>query len=218
MKTTLSLTYIALLITLLFCVNGVSAQEKLLVDDFENGLSSSWSTKSFEGKTIYTIVNDAGGRVLQAVSNSSASGLIFARKIDLTKHPILSWRWKIENIIEQGDARNKSTDDYAARIYITFPHWYYPKTTSLNYIWANQLPKGENIPSPFTENSRMFAVESGADMVGHWMHIQRNMVEDYRQAFGKEPPRTAILSIMSDTENTRSKARAWYDDIFLLSE
>jgi hypothetical protein len=195
-----------------------SAQGKLLVDDFEMGLSPEWTGKSFHGDTLYSIVSDNGGRVLQATSNGTASGLTFARKFDIISHPLLCWRWKVENTIAGGDARDKATDDYAARIYVTFPHWYYPKTTSINYIWANQLPKGHIRPSPYTANSMMFAVESGKKKVGAWIEEKRNLIEDYRQAFGKDPPRDAIISLMTDTDNTESKARAWYDDLFLMSE
>ena len=218
MKNILSSYALLLLLSLIMLRNPALAQETLLVDDFENGLNPAWTSKSFQGDTLYSIVSSNGEKVLQATSSNAASGLIFERKIDILKYPILSWRWKVENVLERGDARNKATDDYAARIYVTFPHWYYPKTTSLNYIWANRLPKGTSIPSPFTANSMMFAVESGKEKIGQWVSMQRNLVDDYRLAFGKEPPGTAILSIMTDTENTGSKARAWYDDIILLSE
>lgn len=217
MKAMKKLAALLLFMAIISSCNFATAQEKLLVDNFENGLSQSWTIHSFHGETLYSIVSDNGGSVLQATSISAASGLTFEREFDISKHPILSWRWKVENIIERGDARKKATDDYAARIYVTFPHWFYPKTTSINYIWANQLSKGKIHPSPYTANSMMFAVESGKEKVGEWVEVQRNLVEDYRQAFAKDPPHNAILSIMTDTENTGSKARAWYDDIFLMS-
>ena len=204
-----------LFMAILLSCNFAVAQEKLLVDNFENGLSPSWTIRSFQGDTLYSIVSDNGGQVLQATSSRAASGLTFDREFDVFKYPILSWRWKIENIIERGDASKKSTDDYAARIYVTFPHWYYPKTTSINYIWANQLAKGEIQPNAYTTSSMMFAVESGKEKVGQWIEVQRNLVDDYRQAFGKNPPRNAVLSIMTDTDNTGSSTRAWYDDIYL---
>ncbi len=133
----------------------------------------------------------------------------------MTQYPVVSWRRKIENTVENGDAKNRSTDDYAARIYVTFPHWFFPKTTNLNLIWANKLPKGEIQPSPYTANSMMIAVESGQERVGEWVDVQRNIIEDYRQAFGEDPPQKAVISIMTDTDNTQGKARAWYDDINL---
>lgn len=218
MKSLTNLSTLLLVISTICGINPAAAQEQLLIDDFAHGLSPAWTSRSFHGDTSYSIVSDNGNQVLQASSDATASGLTFERKFNISEHPILSWRWKIENTIATGNARDKTTDDYAARIYVTFPHWYFLKTTNINYIWANRLPKGEILPSPYTANSMMFAVESGTEKVGEWVSVQRNIIEDYRRAFGKEPPQKALISIMTDTDNTGSKARAWYDDIFLRSE
>ena len=101
---------------------------------------------------------------------------------------------------------------------MTFPHWFFPKTTSLNYIWANRMPRGEVHPNAYTGNAMMIAVESGADKAGDWVTARRNIVADYRRAFGKEPPGKAVIAIMTDTDNTGQKATAWYDDIYLSKE
>jgi hypothetical protein len=103
---------------------------------------------------------------LRAESNNSASGIYKEVAIDLAEYPVLSWRWKIEGIIDKGDATKKAGDDYAARVYVTFE--YDPETTSfverlkykvagliygkvpanaINYIWANRLPRGTHIPT-----------------------------------------------------------------------
>lgn len=200
---------------MMFGVAVSADSDTIQVSNFAKDGLAGWSEKSFNGETEYKIVEDSGQKVLQATSNGAASGLIFEREFDVVKYPIVSWRWKVENTIEGGDVREKATDDYAARIYVTFPHWFYPKTTSLNYIWANRLPKGDFYPSRYTSNSMMIAVESGKGKVGEWVEIKRNLIEDYRRAFGEEPPQQAVISIMTDTDNTGSKARAWYDNIYL---
>lgn len=199
------------LIMLVATVSGASGI--ISIGNFaESGLTG-WSEKKFKGETEYRIVEDAGQKVLQAKSRASASGLVFETAYDPNEYPILSWRWKIEDTIEGGDVRKKSTDDYAARIYVTFPHWFFPKTTSLNYIWANRLPKGEFYPSRYTANSIMIAVESGNGKVGEWVEVKRNLVEDYRQAFGENPPEVGAIAIMTDTDNTGGSAVAWYSDL-----
>ncbi len=187
----------------------------MLIDDFENGLRPGWQEKSFQGRTEYRVVQDETGYVLEATSQGTASALILNQTIDLKAFPVLSWRWKVENILPRGDARNKAGDDYAARIYVVFPHWFFPKTRTINYIWANKLPVGAVVPNPFTSNAMMVAVQSGEDKVGEWVQENRDVLADYRRIFGEDPPVAGAIAIMTDTDNTGSSAVAWYDDIRL---
>ncbi len=192
-----------------------AASDQILIDDFETGLNAHWTTKSFEGETHYSVVPDGDGHVLQAQSDASASGLVYEIDFDPAEHPILSWRWKINGTVKKGDERTKAGDDYAARIYVIFPHWFFPKTRTLNYIWANHLPENDILPNAYTSNAMMIAANSGAARAGEWVEVRRNLIADYRQAFGEEPPEAGAIAIMTDTDNTGEKAMAWYDDIRL---
>jgi hypothetical protein len=46
-----------------------------------------------------------------------------------------------------------------------------------------------------------------------WVEEQRNIYEDYKKAFGEEPPLINGVAIMSDTDNTKERAVAYYGDI-----
>jgi hypothetical protein len=190
----------------------------LVIDDFERGLGPEWSVKEFRGETAYRVVGDDGGRVLQAESHGTASGLV--KKVDVAPRdlPILSWRWKVSGTIAQGDERSKRGDDYAARVYVIFPHWFFPKTRTLNYIWANRLSQGAFLPNAYTGNAMMIAVRSGPTQSGQWLSERRDIVADYRKAFGEEPPRIGGIAIMTDTDDTGARAMAWYDDLVLAKE
>jgi hypothetical protein len=201
------------LLAILIGVPALSAPEQILLDDFEQGLSPRWEKKSFSGETSYSVVADGAGKVLYARSQGAASGLIFNKEYRLQDYPFLSWRWKVRGIIPGGDERQKSTDDYAARVYVVFPHWFFPKTKTINYVWGNKLAQGASIPSPYTGNSQMVAVESGIEKAGEWLTERRNVREDYRRLFGEEPPAVGAIAIMTDTDNTGSSAEAWYDDL-----
>jgi hypothetical protein len=203
------------LLMMLWAASAVATDRELLIDDFENGLRPEWKEKVFKGRTEYRVVSEGAGHVLRAESHGTASGLILEKEIDLKEFPVLSWRWKVENILEKGDARRKEGDDYAARIYVIFPHWFFPRTRSINYIWANKLPKGAIVPNPFTSNAVMVAVESGEEKVGEWAAESRDVRADYRAIFGEDPPMAGAVAVMTDTDNTGGSAVAWYDDIEL---
>ncbi len=192
-----------------------SGNDRLVIDDFESGLKGGWEKKVFEGETIYSVVETSEGKVLRAESKGTASGMIYKIEYDPEEYPYISWRWKVENIISKGDARKKEGDDYAARLYVVFPHWFPPLSRSLNYIWANRLPKGESIENTYFSGAVMIAVESGGENIGRWIKESRNIYEDYQKVFGKMPGKVGAIAIMTDTDQTGEHAVAYYDDIVI---
>jgi hypothetical protein len=213
-----SLRFIAVAAAMAITVMIASAGE-ITLDDFSHGLDPDWKEKSFSGHTVYELVHeDEDGRsCIKATSRKAASGLYHEIDFDPETYPIITWNWKIDGIIASGDARYKATDDYAARIYIVFPSFFFWRTKAINYIWANKLAKGEMLPNAYTGNDVMVAVESGPERTGQWVTEKRNIVEDYRRAFGGRPPRAGAIAIMTDTDNTGGQATACYGPIRLLS-
>ncbi|MCW8892470.1 MAG: DUF3047 domain-containing protein, partial [Deltaproteobacteria bacterium] len=172
-----------ILLILFFCAlpHMVLATEPLIVDRFDEGLLA-WEVKKFSGETIYAVQIDGNGNsVLSARSKASASGLLKHIEFDPEKYPVLTWRWKIARTLSKGDARSKQGDDYAARIYVIFPHWIKPLSRTINYIWANRLPVEEAVSSPYLSRDMMLAVESGDNKAGQWVSEERNLVADFRR-------------------------------------
>jgi hypothetical protein len=204
-----------------------------------SGLPDGWRPLTFPKiprHTEYALVHDGETQVLRAESRSAASGLIRELDFDLREYPILRWRWKVENVLPSGDVTRKEGDDYAARVYITFA--YEPERYSwreriayrlgralygglpgrtLSYIWASRAATGTIHPSPYTDFVRLLVVESGAGRLGRWIEEERDVLEDYRRAFGGEPPRVTGIALMTDTDNTGEHAVAWYGDLTFLA-
>ena len=61
----------------------------------------------------------------------------------------------------------------------------------------------------------MIVVESGPAKLNTWITEERNVYEDYKRAFGEEPPMISGVAIMTDTDNTGESAEAYYGDIVL---
>jgi len=59
----------------------------------------------------------------------------------------------------------------------------------------------------------MIVADSGPENLGRWHTVTRNVVADFRRAFGEEPGTITSVGIMTDTDNTGTKAEAFYGDI-----
>lgn len=186
---------------------------------FSTGDLSGWKEQTIglmKPKTSYKLTKDNDRNVLVAHSVKSASGQIYKLNLDPKEFPTLKWSWKIDHIIKKGDEKTKEGDDFAARVYVLFPRGFFSKTRAICYVWANKLPKGEHVLSPFTPNIITVAADSGEELAGRWTFHQRNIYEDYRLFFGEEPPKIGAIALMTDTDNTADSAIGYYGDISLL--
>ena len=203
-----------------------------------NRLPDGWKPLTFkkvERHTQYEVVKDGSMVVVKAVSEASASGLTKEVMIDPQEYPIVRWRWKVENLLQKSNVTRKDGDDYPARLYITFA--YEPDKVSfgrklkykagqalfgdipigaLNYIWDGKSPIGTIVDNAFTDFAKMIVVQSGAQRIGSWVEEERNVYQDYKLAFGEEPPAINGVAIMSDTDNTKERAVAYYGDIIFV--
>jgi hypothetical protein len=223
----------------------LNAGEELYIGKFstakvDESIPEGWEPLTFEkieSRTRYSLVTENNITVIQAVSDASASGLIRKIRINPRDYPIIQWRWKVSNVYRKGDVRKKSGDDYPARLYITFEYdrerlgfmerikfnaikliyGEYPPIGAINYIWANKAPIGSTVPNPYTGRAKMIVVESGEVDLNKWVMEKRNIFDDYVAAFGKNPPMISGIAIMTDSDNTRESATAFYGDIVFRS-
>jgi hypothetical protein len=201
-----------------------------------DNLPEHWHPLTFsriERHTDYSLVKDGDSIVVKAISHQSASGLARTVAINPAEYPIIEWRWKVDNVLQKGDVRSKDGDDYPARIYITFAFdadkaGYLERLEhaaarlifgddvpyrAISYVWGSNSPAGTMIANSYTDRVMMFVVQSGNDKLRQWVPERRNVYEDYLKAFGEEPTTISGVAIMTDTDNTRESAIAWYGDI-----
>ena len=198
-----------------FQLVAVAADDRVDIAHFSQGDLSGWQPKVFSGKTRYSLKNSDGRLALHAESIAAASGLYRTVNVELDKTPMLNWTWKVDNVLAGADERIRAGDDYAARVYVVFsggPMFW--RTRAINYVWSNKQPVDSIWPNAFTGNARMIAVESGTGQVGQWVSERRDVRADYQRLFGEKPGRVDAVAIMTDTDNTRAAATAWYGDIW----
>jgi hypothetical protein len=190
----------------------------IVIDDYTESLNNRWKENSIKGKTDYSVEYNDGIRCIRAKSDSSASALFYEIGYDLNEYPFLSWQWKIDHILTQGNALQKEGCDYAARICVVFPSVFFWKIKTLCYVWASSLPKGESASHPFSNNIIIIALQSGQENAGKWITEKPNVLQNFRDLFGTEPPKVGAIAIMTDTDNTRDSVTAWYGPIQIMGE
>ena len=208
----------------------------LFREDFQDLVK--WKDEFFpkiQRHTFYTVEKQGSDTYLKAHSESSASLLIYTEPFDVYEYPHVRWRWKIDGIIEKGNAKTRQGDDYPIRIYIAFEYdpadagiflraqyaavkalyGEYPPHSSLNYIWANRQHDEDILSSTYTDRSKMILLEKGDELAGTWVTEDINIIEDYEKAFNGKPPRRATIGIMADSDNTSEQATSYIDYIMV---
>lgn len=177
---------------------------------------ASWETQRFEGETLYRPVAGPDGPVVEARALGAASGRVRELELDPERWRYLAWSWSVDAPVPVEDVRAREGDDFAARVYVVFSGgWARWRTTSLVYVWAPDHAPLDPWPNPFTSQAMMMAATRGpatrdGQGRGGWVEVERDLVADYRAAFGREPPEIIAVAIMTDTDQTGAQARARY--------
>ena len=195
-----------------------------------------WTLSRMKKPTAYKLASYDGKTVISAKADASASGLIHPlANLDPRDYAQLSWRWKVEDLIEKADNTRRHLEDSPVRLVVTFggdmdkldfgEKLFFSQVKAISgqqmpyatlmYIWENRAKKDTVIPNGHTSRIKMIVAESGHERVGRWQDVRRNLYEDFKKAFGEEPGPITAIGIMTDTDNTGEEAHAWYGDILL---
>lgn len=195
-----------------------------------------WILHPSKAKTRYRLEKLESGMAMRADADSSASGLVSPLRIDPTRRPILEWRWRIDALIPGADNTDRYAEDAPVRVVLAFDgdksvlplkdRLFFEQAklfagrelpyATLMYIWENNKAVGTVIQNPHTARVRKIVVASGPLGVREWKSFRRNIVEDFKLAYGKPPGKLLGVAILTDTDNTKEKVTAWYGDIRLL--
>lgn len=190
------------------------AEALVLEEDFSDGVAG-WSLVRLDRRsTAYAGSVMAGEPVLVATSSNAAAGFVREFRTPAPERGTLSWRWRIVHSLTDNDReRTRGGDDYVARVFALFGDRPFKRgTRALSYVWAGQEPPGSRYRNPVISDVATFVVRSGDDYAERWMYEQRDLVTDFRTAFGEDPPPLTGIAVVVDTDDTSSEAVAWFDD------
>ena len=180
----------------------------------ENSLKE-WEEKVLKGRVIYVIEKDQTLSYVRAKSQSAASALYYKVKLNIDKHPVIYWKWRVDEFPERSlperieDIRE---EDFAARVYVIFPAPFFTKSKVIEYIWSETIPEGTSGVSGYSKNIKILVLEKGE--ADDWRFEKRNIYEDYIRLFGERPRlNVGAIAFMTDADSTNTSADAVYDDI-----
>jgi DUF3047 family protein len=179
------------------------------------GLPRRWEARGGSASAVYQIKAEAdGNRYLAAQSKGADVQLGVQLAMKDQEAPVLSWRWRIWELPRGADERNLKTLDSAAAVYAVFGSRLFPRI--LKYVWSTSVPAGRSFKHPNSGRMAIIVVDSGSHSFGQWHSVTRNLVVDYKAAFGSLPGNLIALGVKTDSDSTHSSAQADYDDIRLV--
>ena len=195
-----------------------SYAEKIKVFEFTEKELSELKVRKVRGadnKTLYTLGSNENGNFLKAVADNAASGLGKEIKINLKKTPILNITWKIEKDLSGIKEDTKQDHDFAARVFAIKKTGATPLSNrAINYVFSSNDDVGLNWPSPYTKKSIDKVLSTTKESLNQWVTVKANVKEDFKKFHNLDVNELDGLAIMSDTDNSKKKSIAYYQNIF----
>ena len=172
-----------------------------------------------KNKTIYTIGSNEKGTFLKSVADNAASGLGKEIKIDLNKTPFINITWKIEKDLSGIKENTKKGHDYAARVFVIKKTGATPLSNrAINYVFSSNNEVGLNWPSPYTKKSIDNVLASTKNNLNEWVTVKANVKDDFNKFHNLDVNELDGLAIMSDTDNSKMKSIAYFQNIYFSAE
>jgi hypothetical protein len=165
-----------------------------------------------------TQYSKAGG-IIKAESLGARSTLFKEVEEKQRDYPVLSWRWKISNVVRSAIETRKDRHDAAARIILVFGKekgfkffGREPAGLRIEYIWASHLPRHQWFDHPAEKDCKILVLESGDGKAGQWVSERRNLRKDFKEVFHTDSPGVTAVGIQTDTDHSNERVIAWYSD------
>ncbi len=172
-----------------------------------------------KNKTVYSVGSNENGNFLKAEADNAASGLGKELKIDLNKTPFINITWKIEKDLRGIKENTKKGHDYAARVFAIKKTGATPLSNrAINYVFSSNSDVGDNRPSPYTKKSVDNVLASTKDNFNEWVTVKANVKEDFKKFHDLDVNELDGLAIMADTDNTKKKSIAYFQNIYFSAQ
>ena len=203
--------------------------ERVLAEVSPRLAADGWEEITFDDYLENRWVDVEGG--VRVFSDGGIS-IIFRRlDADLEKTPILTWRWRTDNAPAPTDLSKRSGEDRALSVYVAFPHESDRATFAeslrynvvrlaqgedtpgriLSFVWGGMRPRGSLLKRSGTDALRI--LRTPEDAVDTWLEERLDIVAQFQEAFGWDPPNPTHIGITSDSDDTGRAIDAMVVDI-----
>lgn len=166
----------------------------------------------------FRVASEKGNKFLRVYTRDEAHRISMgngrgALHWDLRTHSTLNWRWRAQRL--PAGAREDRTNDSGGAVYVTFKKkdWM-GRPLSIKYTYSSSLKPGATVNSG---NVKIIVVSSGAEPIGKWQRVERDVAADYSMLFGGDAPSEPFsITLWSDSDDTGSEAEVDFDDVRLL--
>jgi len=196
-----------------------------------------WHDVPLPGKraTSYVPGRKDGLAVVHARADGSASMWRCHARVPAAALGLLRFSWRVDALNAQASVADIEREDAVARVVLAFDGdrarlsartramfdlaksltGEAPPFATLMYVWETAEPVGTVVVNPRTDRIRKIVVDSGPLHLGRWREHRRDIASDYLQAYGEPPGALIGVALMTDSDNTRARAEAWYGPVIL---
>jgi hypothetical protein len=195
-----------------------------------------WTHKTLPGKrpTRYQVTELEGRPVVRADADAAVSLFRRALRVEADQLGSIEFAWRVQALLDRADLTQRGVEDSPVRLLMAFEG---DRTSfsarnrmlsdlsqtmtgeplpyaTLMYVWDSQAQVGTVIPAGSgTDRIRKLVLDSGPELTRTWRTHVRDIAADYRLVFGEEPGALVAVAFMTDSDNTRTRAQAWYGPV-----
>jgi len=172
-----------------------------------------------DNKTKYSLGKNENGNFIRSEAENAASGLGKEINIDLSRTPFLNITWKVEKDLSGINENIKKGHDYAARVFVIKKTGATPLSNrAMNYVYSSNNEINSNQPSPYTKKSIDYVLSTTRENLNNWVTVKVNVKEHFKKFHNLDVTDIEGVAIMTDTDNSKKLAIAYYQNIYFSSE
>ena len=210
--------FITKILIIYFSLINSSFSDKIQAFDFSKEEFETLEVKKVKKLTSYSLGFNENGNFLRAEAEGVGSGLGKKLKINLEKTPFINITWKIEKDLRGINENSKKGHDYAARVFVV-------KKTGLtalsnkaiNYVFSSNNNIDEHWRSPYTKSSIDYVLSTTKENLNEWVTVQANVKDHFKKLHGLDVENITGIALMTDTDQSKKPAIAYYQNIYFSS-